>query len=135
KADPASVPSNVLSVAWVVDRVAEWLRHPRLGLFDVVVAASPLAAAAMEAAYDGPVAVLPVAVDASVVSRPGPVGAPTLQRPRVTALLSEESTLRLARGLATVGTVADLGIRSPAAPRSVAQHWLGPFDHRAVPAE
>jgi glycosyltransferase involved in cell wall biosynthesis len=68
--DPGPVPDGVVCAAWVVDDAPAWRRHPRLALFDVVLAASPVLVAALTPLTDAPVHLFPLAAD-EVAFAPG----------------------------------------------------------------
>ena len=76
--DPALVPDDVASLAWVVDHPMSWPGHPGLVLFDAVLAGSALMrdriSVALPAAGTRPVVdVLPLAADAAgPAPRPAP---------------------------------------------------------------
>jgi glycosyltransferase involved in cell wall biosynthesis len=52
--DPALVPDDVPSVAWVIDHPAVWPAHPGLALFDAVLAGSELMRIRLSTALAGP---------------------------------------------------------------------------------
>jgi len=52
--DPALVPDDVPSVAWVIDHPAAWPEHPGLSLFDAVLAGSELLRVRLSIALAGP---------------------------------------------------------------------------------
>lgn len=63
---PGLVPAGTAIVAWVRNWTAAWASAPYLDEFDAVWASSRAARDAVGAAYDGPVEVVPIAVDAEL---------------------------------------------------------------------
>ena len=75
--DPALVPDDVASLAWVVDHPMSWPGHPGLALFDAVLAGSELMRARLERALEGAgtrplLAVLPLAAEHPAGTPAGP---------------------------------------------------------------
>jgi glycosyltransferase involved in cell wall biosynthesis len=73
--DPAGVPGDVACLAWAVDEPELWERHPRLRLFDHVLAASGLLRQNLALVTDRPVDVLPLAAEVVAERLPRQVGA------------------------------------------------------------
>ena len=68
---PGLLPPSTATVAWVRNWTASWARLPYLDDFDAVWASSGAAARHVSAAYDGPVEIVPIAVDPDVFDAPG----------------------------------------------------------------
>lgn len=61
--DPGLVRRGAAVVAWVRNETDVWLRHPRLALFDGVLASSRVSLAALRERYSGLTGLLPIGVD------------------------------------------------------------------------
>ena len=75
--DPGTIPGPITCIGWALDEPDGWVRHPRLALFDLILAASEVLASRLRALTDGPVQVFEAAADeiAPTSSRPEPVSA------------------------------------------------------------
>ncbi len=61
--DPRRIPGQVALIAWIRNRVRDWLRAPGFGLFDAVLTSSEIAAREVRRSYGGPVDVCPIGFD------------------------------------------------------------------------
>lgn len=62
----ARIPASITRIAWIRNRTAAWSATPWLPLYDMVFASSEETRAALRRCYPGPIALLPLAVDAEL---------------------------------------------------------------------
>ena len=61
--DARRIPGRVVLLAWIRNRVRDWVNAPGFGLFDAVLASSEIAAREVRRHYGGPVETCPIGFD------------------------------------------------------------------------